>query len=182
VSSTFYDKFFAHPMTERKRIAEAAGLSLAYIQKHTYVQARQPRFHFHSAVGLDRASNGSLCFVDLTEGEVDWAYVLERLKMLQKQGVIPRSRVKLLPTTQFDAFWAAYPRRVNKDGALKSWHAQGCDKVAPDIQRDIASRMDDWQRDGGKYVPHPTTYINQRRWEETMSIGGGQPGAFAGAL
>ena len=23
-----------------------------------------------------------------------------------------------------------------------------------------------WQRDGGKYIPHPSTWLNQRRWED----------------
>lgn len=25
---------------------------------------------------------------------------------------------------------------------------------------------DDWQRDDGRYIPHPTTWLNGRRWED----------------
>ena len=24
----------------------------------------------------------------------------------------------------------------------------------------------DWQKDGGKYIPYPTSWLNQKRWED----------------
>jgi hypothetical protein len=183
--STFYEQFFAEPMAERQRIAEAAGLSLAYIHKHTYTQARAPKFHFHNAVGLDRASNGKLCLLDTTEGEIDWTYVLQRLKELQKIGRIGKARAKPLPTAHFDAFWQMYPRKVNKPGAAAAWHRQHGDEVVSQIKADLARRVLDesWTKDNGKFIPHPATYLNQRRWEDEVFVIAANPaGAFAGAL
>lgn len=185
MSSTFYERFFSESMAERQRIAEAAGLSLAYIHKHTYVQQREPKFHFHNAVGLDRASNGKLCLLDMTEGEIDWAYVFHRLKELQRSGRFGKSAAKPLPTATFEGFWKLYPRKVNKQGALKSWHAEGCDRVANLVLADLTRRLADesWTKEGGKFIPHPTTYLNQRRWEEEISVAQqSTAGAFAGAL
>lgn len=180
--TSFYDQFFAEPMAERQRIAEAAGLSLAYILKHTYVQHREPRFHFHNAIGLDRASNGKLCFLDTTEGDVDWPYVLRRLKELQRTGRIGRSRPLLLATTHFEKFWQLYPRKVNKPGALAAWHRQCCDTTVQEVCLHLRQQAGsaDWQKEGGKFIPHPTTYLNQRRWEELIQLPGAPASVFAG--
>lgn len=180
--STFYDVFFSESMPERLRIAQAAGLSLPYIQKHTYTNEREPKFHFHNAVKMDWASNGKLCLIDITEGEIDWAFVLQRLKALQKDGRIGKTKPVKLPTASFDGFWSAYPRKLNKPGALKSWHAQAGDKIANVILADVQRRLADWAKDGGAYIPHPTTYLNQRRWEEQVTLAQPTTGAFAGAL
>lgn len=178
---SFYDTFFAQPMIERQRIADASGLSLAYILKHTYVQGRAPKFHFHNALGLDRASNGKLSFLDTTEGAIDWPYVLQRLKSEQKAGRIARTKTQPHVTAQFEAFWSAYPRKLNRIGALRSWCNQRADEHLTAILKDIATRLPDWQREAGKFIPHPTTYLNQRRWEEAIELGETSE-VFAGAL
>lgn len=86
MSPTFYEVFMRYPVKERQRIADAAGLSLGYILKHTYVSGRQPKFHFANAVAMDKASGGVLSFLEHSEGEVDWEYVLQRLKQAKRQG------------------------------------------------------------------------------------------------
>lgn len=68
----------------------------------------------------------------------------------------------------FDAFWKAYPRKEVKAAALKSWRANGCTAHAEAILRDVERRAAtaDWQKEGGKYVPMATTYLNQQRWRD----------------
>lgn len=69
----------------------------------------------------------------------------------------------------FASFWAVYPRHEAKAAAAKAWA-----KLAPDealqgrILTAVATQKasQQWQRDGGKYVPHPATWINARRWED----------------
>lgn len=83
---TFYDAFFQFPVRERQRIAKNAGMSLPYLLKHIYVNKKKPRFHLHNAVSLDRASGGVLRFWEHTEGDVDWQYVLDRLREAKRKG------------------------------------------------------------------------------------------------
>ena len=69
----------------------------------------------------------------------------------------------------FDEFWKAYPRKQSKTAALKAF-----EKLKPDsellgvmlsaIKRQVES--DQWKRDGGQYIPHPSTWLNGRRWED----------------
>lgn len=71
----------------------------------------------------------------------------------------------------FESFWEAYPRHINKAGAFKAWM-----KLRPDaemlatILAAIASqsRSEQWTKDGGQFIPHPTTWLNQRRWEDRL--------------
>lgn len=83
---SFYEAFFRLPPPERQRVANEAGMSLGYILKHTYSSERDPKFHMHNAVALDRASKGALPFYKFTEGGVDWKYVLDRLKHAKRLG------------------------------------------------------------------------------------------------
>ncbi len=80
----------------------------------------------------------------------------------------------------FDRFWGCYPKKVAKEPARKAWA-----KLRPDTtlaKRIIAAveqyaGTDGWQRDGGRYVPNPTTFLNQRRWEDDIP-----PSALEAAL
>jgi hypothetical protein len=78
----------------------------------------------------------------------------------------------------FNIFWKAYPRKVNKPGALKAWKNKklndSIDIILAGLERWKASRQ--WVKDGGQFVPHPATWINQERWNddvETDSTNGG---------
>lgn len=69
----------------------------------------------------------------------------------------------------FDSFWSAYPRKVAKQSALKAFKKLNPDEAlladmlaALDWQR----TSDDWQRDGGKFIPYPATWLNGHRWED----------------
>jgi hypothetical protein len=69
----------------------------------------------------------------------------------------------------FEVFWAAYPRHTAKAAARKAW-----DNLAPDdalrleILRAVESqcRSEQWTREGGRFIPHPATWLNHRRWED----------------
>lgn len=66
----------------------------------------------------------------------------------------------------FDEFWKFYPNKTGKQAALKSWK-----KEKPDIDsvlKTLSWQVDteQWKKDGGKFIPNPSTYLNQHRWED----------------
>jgi hypothetical protein len=68
----------------------------------------------------------------------------------------------------FERFWAAYPRKVDKDDALRAWRklkpsAELADTILTSLEK--YRRCADWQRGGGRYVPHPEKWLRLRRWE-----------------
>ena len=70
---------------------------------------------------------------------------------------------------RFTRFWAAYPRKEAKQKA----HAVFL-RLKPDEEMlqgmlkalDRQKACDQWQEAGGKFVPHPTTWLSGRRWED----------------
>jgi hypothetical protein len=70
-------------------------------------------------------------------------------------------------TTEFDEFWKAYPRHVDKQKARKAWA-----KLRPPPLKAILDaltwqrELPDWRKDHGDFVPYPATYLNGRRWED----------------
>jgi len=67
----------------------------------------------------------------------------------------------------FEVFWKAYPKKVGKGYCQEIWKK----KKLPDIEtilfalrKAIASH--EWQRDYGKFIPNPSTWLNQGRWED----------------
>lgn len=68
---------------------------------------------------------------------------------------------------RFDDFWAVYPNKVKKKDAMTAWRTGKCDKVADRIIADVKLRCDtEWNGQEMHYVPHPTTYLHQHRWED----------------
>lgn len=68
----------------------------------------------------------------------------------------------------FAQFWSAYPKKTAKPAAQKAFRTAKVNGHLGDVLADIAARSsgDDWAKEGGKYIPNPATYLNQRRWED----------------
>ena len=63
----------------------------------------------------------------------------------------------------FADFWAAYPRRTGKGAAEKAWVA--ATKIAQPAAILSALAGQTFSPDP-KFIPHPATWLNQRRWED----------------
>lgn len=71
----------------------------------------------------------------------------------------------------FEQFWSVYPRKDAKAVALRAWV-----KLAPsdDLRAQIVAHVQsratsrDWTKDNGEFVPHASTFLNQRRWEDEV--------------
>jgi hypothetical protein len=69
----------------------------------------------------------------------------------------------------FSIFWKTYPRKDSKVPAQKAY-----DKLNPsaELQQQILDAVqrfkgcDQWVREGGKFIPFASTWLNQKRWED----------------
>tara|TARA_R110000868_G_scaffold101793_1_gene280392 strand:+ start:417 stop:1247 length:831 start_codon:yes stop_codon:yes gene_type:complete len=77
-----------------------------------------------------------------------------------------------LPPEGFGFFWEKYPKKVGKPAALKAFKTAKLNGDLSAVLADIDRRMvgEDWRKEGGQYVPHPATYLNQRRWEDGETV------------
>lgn len=69
----------------------------------------------------------------------------------------------------FDLFWKEYPNKKAKVRAFQIWKNLKIPKerkpmILGALQKQKQSEQ--WARDGGRFIPHPATWLNQRRWED----------------
>lgn len=84
--------------------------------------------------------------------------------------------------SRFAEFWKVYPKKVGKEAARKSWM-----KVKPDKALFIkmleavetAKKSKQWQKDNGQYIPNPSTWLNQGRWDDELDTGNSSNNPFA---
>ena len=71
-------------------------------------------------------------------------------------------------TATFERFWDAYPRRVSKSLAFQRWQEQGCEQLAEHIiaHTNRRAREDATWLGAKKFIPHPSVWLNNRRWED----------------
>jgi hypothetical protein len=73
---------------------------------------------------------------------------------------------KKASSKDFEAFWLAYPKKTAKSYCKDIWMRKklSIESVLPALKKSIASP--DWQKDGGKFIPNPSTWLNQGRYED----------------
>lgn len=70
---------------------------------------------------------------------------------------------------QFNEFYGLYPRKVKKQD-VKKWFQKNkpsnelFSSMMHSLEQFRASK--DWQKDGGQFIPYPSTWLNQKRWED----------------
>ncbi len=79
----------------------------------------------------------------------------------------------------FEKFWRAYPKKVAKIAAERTFErivrrekAQDREAFVERLCRALAKQRqsDDWQREEGRYVPYPATWLNAGRWEDEDAV------------
>ena len=78
----------------------------------------------------------------------------------------------------FDEFWQSYPRKVGKKAAQNAWkrlkpNAALRIKIMEALQEQKASQR--WQKEEGRYIPNPATWLHQERWEDQLEQAGSAP-------
>lgn len=83
----------------------------------------------------------------------------------------------------FERFWKAYPNAKGKKPAFNSWKRKKLDARADELIADVEARLSrdrKWREDGGRFIPHGSTYVSEERWEDGIDEIGSPP-AGAGA-
>lgn len=73
----------------------------------------------------------------------------------------------------FQKFWQAYPKKVAKDQAKKAFKkinpsSELLDEMLNSVEK--FKKTDGWKKDGGQYIPYPATWLNNKRWEDSVEI------------
>lgn len=97
----------------------------------------------------------------------------------------PVEEEPVLRASAFDTFWSIYPRRAGKKEAEKAFvKALKAGTSAEDVLAGARRFRDDPNLPEQRFIPHPSTWLNQGRWEDDpLPIrGGARPTAFEAGL
>ena len=145
---------------------------------NTYLVA--PHFEQHQ-VGLQKSKEAQSQIPPFTLGLIKSKVRQSHLQVKDEvKDEVKDTLAQIKPTTNnFEVFWKAYPKRKSKGDAEKVFA-----KVNPDdkllstmvatIER--AKKSEDWQKDGGKFIPYPATWLNAKGWEDEFTKQGGKSG------
>ena len=99
----------------------------------------------------------------------------EERKERSKEKKEEEKEKAILADRAFDTFWEAYPRKVKKKEARKKFQAVFPKKVS--LERLLTAleehkHSEQWK--DVKFIPHPSTWLNQERWEDEIDTLPGQ--------
>lgn len=76
-----------------------------------------------------------------------------------------------LKESQFEQFWKEYPKKVDKKGSYRAFiRIEKLDEKFDTIMNALKEQKNSlqWQKENGQYIPNPTTWIHQERWEQVL--------------
>lgn len=88
------------------------------------------------------------------------------------QPVAPEPSIQpsLEPPVSFADFWELYPRKIGKGAAEKSWKVAIKREDPVVILARLHERVEWWRRarTEKQFIPHPATWLNQKRWDDEL--------------
>lgn len=86
-----------------------------------------------------------------------------------KKTVKPTRQAMEDPMPNFDLFWNEYPNKKAKTKAIQVWNRLHLSNGKFEIVMQALKAQktsEQWTKDGGQFIPHPSTWLNQKRWED----------------
>jgi hypothetical protein len=71
----------------------------------------------------------------------------------------------------FARFWSLYPRKVGKEAARKAWDKLTLTAELFEVMVQALGAQSvstEWTKDNGQFIPHPSTWLNGKRWEDEV--------------
>lgn len=92
-------------------------------------------------------------------------------KNVKKNKNVKNVEEKALVQISFERFWQIYPRKIAKADALKRWKLiNPTEELVTAIVKAVSSQIEAGMLNTTeiRYCPHPTTWLNQHRWEDEI--------------
>ena len=117
---------------------------------------------------LKKSSNWTKRTTLKKDGKLCSSSVVTQAREVEEEIEVEKKKSKY--SIGFESFWSIYPRKIAKHKAYSAWknHTKNV-KVAAiidSLKSQIQSEA--WQKENGMYIPHPTSWINGRRWEDEV--------------
>jgi hypothetical protein len=73
---------------------------------------------------------------------------------------------------KFEAFWLCYPRKVGRKAAERKFLLALKETTVEVMLKALEAQKgsEQWQKDGGRFIPHPATWLHQGRWADVVFV------------
>ena len=139
-----------------------------YIRKDTYNET--PYVEQKAMLKLDENKSYTLAETE-RQLPVDGSLTQVRLGKVsinnKKENIIKEKDEK------FEKFYKAYPRKVGKANVEKWFNKNKPNNELFDLMMrklEMFKKSPDWLKQNGQFIPYPTTWLNQKRWEDELEI------------
>jgi len=114
---------------------------------------------------LDIKDNGSYTLIDN-----GCQVVAKRLPQNSiDKNSIDKNSINNIYAQKFEKFWKEYPKKTGKDKSKKWFEKNKPDDELFELMMSQLERFkdtEDWKKQGGQYIPYPTSWLNGKRWED----------------
>jgi len=92
-------------------------------------------------------------------------------KETHKQGNTYKETHREQSSQAFESFWEEYPNKKDKKKSLILWNKlkpskETIEKIMSSLKQQKKSKQ--WKEDNGKFIPHPSTWLNGERWTDVV--------------
>lgn len=104
-----------------------------------------------------------------SKGEANDKQTESKNKNKDKKKNKNKIKDKCLTREDFDLFWDLYPRKVGKPKAMEAFMRLDVDleTILEAVRKQSTSQ--EWTKDNGQFIPHPTTWLNRKGWEDELT-------------
>ena len=74
---------------------------------------------------------------------------------------------------EFEQFWRCYPRKEGKQKAREAFRKVDVDVGVLMDAVEQQKKSEQWRKNSGQFIPHASTWLNGRRWEDQMAPAAG---------
>ena len=89
----------------------------------------------------------------------------------RKENEIKENKSKML--SLFEKIWEIYPRQINRIDALTAFEElNATEELVNEMIKAIneQKKQENWNVDGGKYIPHLSTWIKKEKWKDKVNV------------
>lgn len=125
--------------------------------------------------GFSIYENGTIHFAERANGDAQKGEPIPDINTNTKPNNTPPTPSRGSGySDDFEAFWKSYPNRKAKGNAFKAWEKARKAKTLPELDVILSAveaqkKSHDWLKEGGRYIPHPATWLNASRWDDEIT-------------
>jgi len=143
------------------------NLQMIEIDQHNIIKIKNWEKH-QSVEGMERVRS-------LTKARVEKFRLNQKnsnVTVTQCNAIDLDSDIRLIDQW-FEKFWKEYPKKVAKEPATKSFK-KVCKnkKIFFELMDGLKKykQSEQWVKDSGQFIPNPTTFLNQERWKDELTM------------